>query len=104
MAARIIVIIGIVVRIVIAAEEVTVMVGKAEAAVMEAAAMVHRAAVPAAAMITTNVHTAAGMHAAAHMAAAATTHVAAATATMPTTAADFGDEAASRGFRRGRQA
>jgi hypothetical protein len=113
-AARVVIIIGVIIRIIVAADEVTmVVVRESEAAVMkstmmkstmmEAAAMeaanMHAAAVPAAAVLETSAVEAA----ASHMAAATTTT----TTTMSPAAAmsaDFDHQCTGRGSCRGRRA
>jgi hypothetical protein len=109
-AARVVIIgiIGVVIRIIIAADEAATVVREAEAAVMkptvtETAAVECRTAVETAAMETANMH-AAAVPAAAHVATTvATAHMAAAAMTAATMSAstDFGHKTASDGFRGG---
>jgi hypothetical protein len=109
-AARVVIIIGVIIRIIVAADEVTmVVVRESEAAVMkstmmkstmmEAAAMeaanMHAAAVPAAAVMETSAVEAA----ASHMAAATTT-----TMSPAAMSADFDHQCTGRGSCRGRRA
>jgi hypothetical protein len=121
-AARVVIIgiIGVVIRIIVAAaDEAAMVVREAEAAVMkptameaaavEAANMMHAAAMPAAATETAAMETSA-VEAAAHV--TTTAHVTATTmtpatmsaSTMSASTADFGHKTASNGFRRGHRA
>jgi hypothetical protein len=100
-------IIGVVIRIVAAADEVATVVHEANAAMTKPAAMkrgtaaetanMHAAAVPAATAMKTS-----AVEAAAHMTTAMTATTMSASAAMPASSADFGHKTTSDGFRSGR--